>query len=71
MIQRVVIGTSLAVGAYVLLPIAKDTFCPLLATGAKKAKSSVQMIREEIEDIIFEAKLEKAQQQFEKELTLE
>lgn len=71
MIRRVIIGTSLAVGAVVLLPIAKNTLGPLLVAGLKGAKSSIELIKEEVEDIIFEAKLEKAQQQFEKELALE
>jgi hypothetical protein len=39
-------------------------------TGAKKVKSSVQLIKEEIEDIIVEAQFERMKQQFDQELII-
>ncbi|MGE7767819.1 hypothetical protein [Peribacillus sp. NPDC096540] len=68
MIRRIVIGSTLALATAALLPVVRNTVRPLVATGVKGAKSTLETIKEEMEDIIAEAKLERMQNQFEKEL---
>ncbi|MDR0266941.1 DUF5132 domain-containing protein [Paenibacillus sp.] len=67
-IEKWVIGAALAVAIPVLIPVIKECIYPLAVTGVKKAKSSVQLIKEEIQDIIVEAQFERMKQQFDEEL---
>ncbi|TCZ75483.1 DUF5132 domain-containing protein [Paenibacillus albiflavus] len=69
-IEKWVIGAALAVAIPVLIPVIKESIYPLAVAGVKKAKSSVQLIKEEIEDIIVEAQFERMQQQFDQELII-
>ncbi|MGE8203192.1 hypothetical protein ACQKP0_01315 [Heyndrickxia sp. NPDC080065] len=68
MIRKIVIGSALAFATAALLPVVKKTLRPLAETGIKGAKSTYETIKEEVEDIIAEAKLERMQDKFDKEL---
>jgi hypothetical protein len=76
-IDKIIIGTALAAAASTLLPIAKATLQPLAASGMQvgaslfqRARSIVQLAREEVEDIIAEAQFERMKQQLDKEIAL-
>ncbi|MCW9134118.1 hypothetical protein OF830_25315 [Bacillus paramycoides] len=69
MIRKIFIGSALALATSALLPAVRNTLRPLVATGIKGAKSTFETIKEEVEDIIVEAKLERMQKQFDKELS--
>ncbi|ERI06838.1 hypothetical protein [Aneurinibacillus aneurinilyticus] len=68
MIRRIIIGSTLALATVALLPVVRNTLRPLVATGIREAKSTLETIKEEMEDIVAEAKLERMQKQFDKEL---
>lgn len=75
-IDKMIVGTALAIAASALLPIAKTTFRPLAESGMEggavllnRFKSVVQRAREEVEDIFAEAQFERMKRQFEKEIT--
>ena len=68
MVRKIVIGSALAFATAALLPVVKKTLRPLAETGIKGAKSTFETIKEEVEDIIAEAKIERMQEQFDKEL---
>lgn len=74
-LDKIIIGTALTVAASALLPIAKETFRPIVANGMQggsslfqRARSIVQMAREEVEDIVAEAQFERMKQQLDKEI---
>ncbi|WP_261301801.1 DUF5132 domain-containing protein [Paenibacillus andongensis] len=74
-IDKIIIGSALAVAASALLPIAKSTLRPLAAAGMQgsggllhQARSLLQMAREEVEDIVAEAQFERMKKQLDKEI---
>ncbi|MDA2182109.1 hypothetical protein [Bacillus cereus] len=69
MIRKIVIGSTLALASTALLPVVRNTLRPLVESGAKGVKSTFETIKEEVEDIIVEAKMDRMQKQFEKELS--
>lgn len=69
MIRKIVIGSTLALASAALLPVVRNTLRPLVESGAKGVKSTFETIKEEVEDIIVEAKMDRMQKQFEKELS--
>jgi hypothetical protein len=69
MIRKVVIGSTLALASAALLPVVRNTLRPLVESGARGVKSTFETIKEEVEDIIVEAKMDRMQKQFEKELS--
>lgn len=69
MIRKVVIGSTLALASAALLPVVRKTLRPLAESGARGVKSTFETIKEEVEDIIVEAKMDRMQKQFEKELS--
>ncbi|MBE7102757.1 hypothetical protein FT637_06780 [Bacillus cereus] len=69
MIRKVVIGSTLALASAALLPVVRNTLRPLVESGARGVKSTFETIKEEVEDIIVEAKIDRMQKQFEKELS--
>ncbi|MDP1512793.1 DUF5132 domain-containing protein [Paenibacillus sp. CMAA1739] len=75
--EKIVIGTALAIAASALLPIAKTTFRPIAEAGMQggtsllnRGKSYLQLAREEVEDIIAEAKFERMKKQLDQEIAL-
>jgi gas vesicle protein len=69
MIRKVFIGSTLALASAALLPVVRNTLRPLVESGARGVKSTFETIKEEVEDIIVEAKMDRMQKQFEKELS--
>ncbi|MGE6365621.1 hypothetical protein ACQKD9_17820 [Bacillus paramycoides] len=69
MIRKVVIGSTFALASAALLPVVRNTLRPLVESGARGVKSTFETIKEEVEDIIVEAKMDRMQKQFEKELS--
>ncbi|MGH0926093.1 hypothetical protein [Bacillus pacificus] len=69
MIRKIVIGSTLALASAALLPVVRNTLRPLAQSGTKVVKSTFETIKEEVEDIIVEAKMDRMQKQFEKELS--
>ena len=74
-IDKIIIGSALAVAASALLPIAKSTLQPITAAGMQgssglmqRARSLLQIAREEVEDIIAEAQFERMKKQLDKEI---
>jgi len=76
-IEKILIGASLAFAASALLPIAKSALRPLVSGGnpagtdlLERAKSMLQVAREEVEDIFAEAQFERMKRQLDKEIAL-
>ncbi|MFC5447429.1 DUF5132 domain-containing protein [Paenibacillus aestuarii] len=76
-IDKIIIGTALTVAASALIPIAKSTLRPLASAGAQggagllqRARSALQVAREEMEDIVAEAQFERMKRQLDKEIAL-
>ncbi|TXK84356.1 DUF5132 domain-containing protein [Paenibacillus sp. N3.4] len=74
-IDKIIIGTALTVAASALLPIAKSTLQPITSAGMQgssgllhRARSLLQIAREEVEDIIAEAQFERMKKQLDKEI---
>jgi hypothetical protein len=74
-LDKLIVGAALAAAASTLLPIAKSTLRPLLANGltageglVNRARSIVQIAREEVEDIVAEAQFERMKKQLDKEI---
>lgn len=74
-IDKIIIGSALAIAASALLPIAKSTMQPIAAAGMQgsaglmqRARSLLQIAREEMEDIIAEAQFERMKKQLDKEI---
>lgn len=74
-LEKIIIGASLAFAASALLPIAKSALRPLVPAGnpgeaglLDRAKSMLQMAREEVEDIFAEAQFERMKRQLDKEI---
>ncbi len=68
MIRRLIIGSAVAAASVTLLPVVTHTLRPLIKKGVRCGISAMETIKEEAEDIIAEAKLERMQQDMEKEL---
>ncbi|MBD0384239.1 DUF5132 domain-containing protein [Paenibacillus sedimenti] len=76
-IDKIIIGTALTVAASALLPIAKSTLKPIAEAGMQggaglfqRARSMLQIAREEVEDIVAEAQFERMKRQLDKEIAL-
>lgn len=75
-IEKIIVGASLALAASALLPIAKSALRPLVSGGnpeggaglLDRAKSMLQVAREEVEDIFAEAQFERMKRQLDKEI---
>jgi hypothetical protein len=74
-LDKLIVGAALAAAASALLPIAKSTLRPLLANGLtageglmNRARSIVQIAKEEVEDIVAEAQFERMKKQLDKEI---
>lgn len=74
-LDNILIGAALAAAASALLPIAKSTLRPMLAAGLEKsgglldrARSCLQVAREEMEDIVAEAQFERMKKRLDKEI---
>lgn len=74
-LDKIVIGTALALAASALLPIAKTTFRPLVAGGIQggadlinRGRSLFQLARQEMEDIVAEAQFERMKKQLDQEI---
>jgi hypothetical protein len=68
--DKIIIGTALTIAASALLPIAKSTLQPIAAAGFQRARSFLQIAREEVEDIIAEAQFERMKQKLDKEIEM-
>jgi hypothetical protein len=73
--DKLIVGAALVAAATVIVPIAKSTLRPLLASGLtageglmKRAKSYVQIAKEEVEDIVAEAQFERMKKQLDREI---
>ncbi|BBI31900.1 DUF5132 domain-containing protein [Cohnella abietis] len=76
-IEKLIMGAALVAASSVILPIAKSTLRPLLASGLtageglmNRARSYVQIAKEEVEDIVAEAQFERMKKQLDKEIAL-
>jgi hypothetical protein len=74
-VEKMILGAALSVAASALLPIARETFPLFIKTGRKgvgeliqRTKASVQIAREEIEDIVAEAQFERMKRKFDAEI---
>jgi hypothetical protein len=74
-VEKLIVGTALAVAATALLPIAKTTLRPLVTSGMQggvqmlnRARSLAQIAREEVEDIFAEAQFERIKKQLDDEI---
>jgi hypothetical protein len=75
--EKWIVGAALAFAATTLLPIARQTLRPLAVSGIQgamglldKAKSAAQVMKEEVEDIVAEAKFERMKKQMDREIAL-
>ncbi|MCR8630412.1 DUF5132 domain-containing protein [Paenibacillus radicis (ex Xue et al. 2023)] len=76
-LDKIIIGSALAIAASALLPIAKSTLRPIAKTGMQgganlfnRGRSFIQIARQEVEDIIAEAQFERMKKQLDKEIAL-
>ncbi|WP_047153185.1 hypothetical protein [Aneurinibacillus tyrosinisolvens] len=74
-VERLVIGTALALSASVILPIAKATLSTAGRVGGKAAagtwsglRTTLQTAREEVEDMVAEAQFERMSKRLDKEI---
>ena len=74
-IEKLIMGAALVAASSVIVPIARSTLQPLLASGLtageglmKRARSYVQIAREEMEDIVAEAQFERMKKRLDKEI---
>jgi len=74
-LDKIIVGAALAAAVSALLPIAKSTFRPLLAsseTGSgimNRARAMVRIAREEMEDIVAEAQFERMKKRLDQEIS--
>jgi hypothetical protein len=76
-VEKIITGAALALAASALLPVAKTTLRPIALSGMEgvlalvnRAKSAVQIAREEVEDIIAEAQYERIKKQLNREIAM-
>jgi hypothetical protein len=74
-IDKLIVGAALVAATSVILPIAKSTLRPLLASGLtageglmNRARLYVQIAKEEVEDIVAEAQFERMKKQIDKDI---
>lgn len=75
--NNVITGTALTVAAAALIPIMKDTLRPLAVLGIKGVigvvdgtRTTVQLAKEELEDIVAEAQFERMKKKLDQEINL-
>ncbi|WP_139488640.1 DUF5132 domain-containing protein [Brevibacillus dissolubilis] len=75
LVERVVVGTALVLGASVLLPIAKTSLTTAARVGGRAVNGAVEgarhallTAREEVEDIIAEAQFERMKNQIDNDI---
>lgn len=62
MIRKILVGSALAAASVSILSVAQNTLRPIMKAGIRGVKSATETLKEEIEDIIYEAKAERALQ---------
>ncbi|MDB5055323.1 MAG: hypothetical protein JWM44_3373 [Bacilli bacterium] len=74
-VEQIIVGAALTLAASALLPIVKTTIRPIAISGIQGAKalttqvkSTFQRTREELEDIVAEAKFERLKKQLDHEI---
>lgn len=74
-IDKVIVGAALVTATSAILPVAKSTLRPLLASGLAKgeglinrARFYIQLAKEEVEDIVAEAQFERMKKQLDQEI---
>jgi hypothetical protein len=70
-IQRIVIGSALALATTALLPIVKNTLRPIVRDLSKQMKYLVVAAKEEIEDMAAEVKFERMRKSLDKEIFID
>jgi hypothetical protein len=58
-LQRVIVGSALAIATSALVPIAKQTLKPIVGNLSKQMKHFLVSTKEGIEDMIAEVKFER------------
>lgn len=66
MIQRVIVGSALAIATSALAPIVKQTFQPIARNVSNQVKYLFASTKEGVEDMIAEVKFERLKKQLDK-----
>lgn len=76
--DKITLNSAFSMVVSALLPIAKTTLAPIAIIGREgtenivgRARTAVQYVKEEIEDIVAEAQFERLKKQMDKEITEE
>jgi hypothetical protein len=74
-LDKWIVGAALVLTASTLLPIVKSTLRPIAQNGMQgtagllaRGRTAMQLAREEIEDIVAEARFERMKKQFDKDI---
>jgi hypothetical protein len=70
-LQRIVIGSALALATTALLPVVKKTLRPIMLDLSKQMRYLIVATKEEIEDMAAEVKFERMRKSLDKEIFID
>ena len=70
-LQRIVIGSALALATTALLPVIKKTLRPIMVDLSKQMRYLIVATKEEIEDMAAEVKFERMRKSLDKEIFID
>ena len=70
-LQRIVIGSALALATTALLPVIKKTLRPIMLDLSKQMRYLIVATKEEIEDMAAEVKFERMRKSLDKEIFID
>jgi hypothetical protein len=70
-LQRIVIGSALALATTALLPVIKKTLQPIMLDLSKQMRYLIVATKEEIEDMAAEVKFERMRKSLDKEIFID
>ena len=70
-LQRIVIGSALALATTALLPVVKKTLRPIMVDLSKQMRYLIVATKEEIEDMAAEVKFERMRKSLDKEIFID
>jgi hypothetical protein len=70
-LQRIVIGSALALATTALMPVIKKTLRPIMLDLSKQMRYLIVVTKEEIEDMAAEVKFERMRKSLDKEIFID
>jgi hypothetical protein len=70
-LQRIIIGSALALATTALLPVVKKTLRPIMVDLSKQMRYLIVATKEEIEDMAAEVKFERMRKSLDKEIFID